>query len=289
MIGVTAGLSRPTVFICCVQKTVRENAESCVRRDGILKCHGFSLASSALCLEAKQVIVRCMYRRIQQIIYPHFLPEPSLDEAYHRGLVGRRVTVNGGEATAGPLFRIHDRIYQLTDAHIIDDTKAGSSAESASSTPDGLDKVCFSEEEGEQSEDGPNKDMEASYVRLSGSNGDQSDAPSTVASDSAGTVSQRCGAKSFFSVFPSETARTICIKSSETQRPSTLVHLDNSAVINQCVDHPAYPIQQTRRSTSWRAVDHAIGSDSQIVEIRTSRRSKQAKRPLSPSRHPRET
>ncbi|TDZ33043.1 hypothetical protein C8035_v006182 [Colletotrichum spinosum] len=145
MIGVTADLSKPTVFICCVQKTVRENAESCVRRDGIVKCHGFSLASSALCLEAKQVIVRCMYRRIQQIIYPHILPEPSLDEAYHRGLVGRRVTVNGGEATAGPLFRIHDRIYQLTVAHIIDDTKAGSSAESASSTPDGLDEVCFSE------------------------------------------------------------------------------------------------------------------------------------------------
>ncbi|TDZ16261.1 hypothetical protein Cob_v010902 [Colletotrichum orbiculare MAFF 240422] len=58
MVGETAEQSRPTVFICCNAKSLREDAESCVKRSDVVERHGFGLASSAFFLETKLVIVK---------------------------------------------------------------------------------------------------------------------------------------------------------------------------------------------------------------------------------------
>ncbi|KFA56617.1 hypothetical protein S40293_01099 [Stachybotrys chartarum IBT 40293] len=112
MIGPTEEKAVPTVMVCCINKKTRDEAERHVRRSRPVEQQGFALGRSALLLEAKAPLIKCMMRR------------PSTSTGSHQERLGRSLLfVNFGNhvATGGVMISVDGANYQLTVAHILQD------------------------------------------------------------------------------------------------------------------------------------------------------------------------
>ncbi|KEY73914.1 hypothetical protein S7711_07758, partial [Stachybotrys chartarum IBT 7711] len=64
MIGPTEEKAVPTVMVCCINKKTRDEAERHVRRSRLVEQQGFALGRSALLLEAKAPLIKCMMHAV---------------------------------------------------------------------------------------------------------------------------------------------------------------------------------------------------------------------------------
>jgi len=132
MVGRKKEASRPIIFVCCRNATVRKTAESCIRASDLLqKYPGFGLGKSSLPLEG---FVKVLHGEdegdspILAVPTPDHDTETSdlkvlaLEREPH---VGRKLLIrrspdgpNLHTGTGGPVILVGGKLYQLTSGHI---------------------------------------------------------------------------------------------------------------------------------------------------------------------------
>ncbi|KAK3346134.1 hypothetical protein B0T25DRAFT_269799 [Lasiosphaeria hispida] len=194
MIGSRPETAGPIIMVCCSNPTVKDDAESSIRRSGILqKYPEFRLGASALPLEQPQPA-----RALGADTEMEDLPGPG-DVLSTSPLpkIGRRlftVSEDGQglrSATGGPILYIGDKCYQLTVNHIFE-------AEEPSPQDTDYDECHFDG----QSDDEDDTGSEPDYVATCrGSLSPKTPARSWAESDDGNT--EASGSSSQMSVIPS--------------------------------------------------------------------------------------